>query len=61
MAFVTSAVANPWSGSHLSMNENKKKSIGLDKFVIRLSFGLEDVDDLISDIDRAFLCAKSVN
>lgn len=61
MASVTSAVANPWNGSHLSMNEDEKKSIGLDEFVIRLSFGLEDVDDLIDDIDRAFLCAESVN
>ncbi|MBO1345949.1 MAG: PLP-dependent transferase [Hormoscilla sp. GUM202] len=61
MASVTSAVANPWTGSHLSMSEDEKRSIGLDEFVIRLSFGLEDVDDLISDIEKAFSLAESVN
>jgi cystathionine gamma-lyase/cystathionine gamma-lyase/homocysteine desulfhydrase len=54
MASVTSAVANPWTGSHLSMSEDEKRSIGLDEFIVRLSFGLEDVDDLINDIERAF-------
>ncbi|KHD11835.1 hypothetical protein PN36_15015 [Candidatus Thiomargarita nelsonii] len=54
MASVASAVANPFNGSHLSMSEAERNDIGLDEFVIRLSIGLEEVDDLVADLDFAF-------
>lgn len=53
MASVASAVANPFNGSHLSMSAEEKNKIGLDEFVIRLSIGLESVDDLIFDLDNS--------
>ena len=54
MASVASAVANPFYGSHLSMSPEEKERIGLDEFVVRLSIGLEEPDDLIADLEQAF-------
>ena len=31
----------------------EKKVLGINKNLIRISVGLEDVDDIISDIDKA--------
>lgn len=54
MACVTSMVAQPFTGSHASMNECEKEKMGLSKNLIRFSFGLEDIDDLKNDILQAF-------
>lgn len=54
MACVTSMVAQPFTGSHASMNELEKQKMGLTKNLIRFSFGLEDVEDLKTDITQAF-------
>lgn len=54
MACVTSMVAQPFTGSHASMNEYEKEKMGLSKSLIRFSFGLEDIDDLKNDILQAF-------
>ena len=40
MACISSMVAQPYTGSHASMDSNEKESMGLDKSLIRLSFGL---------------------
>lgn len=53
MACVTSMVAQPFSGSHASMCDEEKIEMGLDKSLVRLSFGLEDVNDLKNDIAQA--------
>jgi cystathionine gamma-lyase/cystathionine gamma-lyase/homocysteine desulfhydrase len=53
MASVASAVANPYNGSHLSMTPEEKAKISLDEFVVRLSIGLENPDDLIADLEKA--------
>lgn len=39
--------------SHASMNEESRKKAGITDDLIRLSVGLEDVDDLIEDLDCA--------
>ena len=54
MACVTSMVAQPFSGSHASMCDEEKEEMGLDKSLVRLSFGLEDVTDLTADLSQAF-------
>jgi len=54
MACVTSMVAQPYTGSHASMTDNEKQQMGLNKGLIRLSFGLEDVKDLKQDLKNAF-------
>ena len=53
MACVTSMVAQPYTGSHASMNDEEKASIGLGRELVRLSFGLECPDDLCADLANA--------
>lgn len=60
MACVTSMIAQPFTGSHASMNEEEKEKMGLSKNLIRFSFGLEDIDDLKTDILQAFDCIENV-
>ncbi len=50
MACVTSMIAQPFSGSHASMEYSERHEMGLDERLVRLSFGLEDVQDLMSDL-----------
>lgn len=54
MACVTSMVAQPYTGSHASMSEAEKAEMGLGRQLVRLCFGLEDVDDLKKDLTQAF-------
>ncbi len=58
LASVGSAVAVPYTGSHLSMTEVEKARIGLDRSLIRLSIGIESGDDLIADINSAIAQAQ---
>ena len=54
MAAVTSMVAQPFTGSHASLDEREKAAMGLDQGHIRLCFGLEDPEDLKQDLRAAF-------
>ncbi len=54
MAAVTSMVAQPFTGSHASMNSEEKYLMKLDEGLVRLCFGLEDIDDLKTDLSAAF-------
>ncbi|MCP5048394.1 MAG: PLP-dependent transferase [bacterium] len=54
MAAVTSMVAQPFTGSHASMTSEEKDSVGLGENLVRLCFGLEDIDDLKEDLLSAF-------
>lgn len=54
MACVTSMVAQPYTGSHASMENCEKEDMGLTPCTIRLSFGLEDAEDLIEDLKQSF-------
>jgi cystathionine gamma-lyase/cystathionine gamma-lyase/homocysteine desulfhydrase len=53
MAAVTSTVAQPYTGSHASLTEQEKEAIGLSPQLIRLCFGLEEPDDLVTDLATA--------
>jgi cystathionine beta-lyase/cystathionine gamma-synthase len=54
LATVTSAVAIPYTGSHLSMTDEEKAGIGLGKDLVRLSLGIEAATDLVADLKQAF-------
>ena len=55
MACVSSMVAQPWSGSHASLCDSEKTAMGINTGLVRLCFGLENADDLIDDLEAAFL------
>ena len=49
-----SLVLHPSSTSHSQLNEEQQKAGGLTPDLIRLSIGIEHIDDIISDLERAF-------
>lgn len=56
MACVTSMIAQPYTGSHASLTDTEKRSMGITKNLIRLCFGLENSEDLFNDLLQAFNC-----
>jgi cystathionine gamma-lyase/cystathionine gamma-lyase/homocysteine desulfhydrase len=54
MACVTSMVAQPYSGSHASMNEEEKAQMKVTPKLVRLCFGFEDPNDIKNDLMGAF-------
>lgn len=50
---VESLVCHPSTMTHASIPENIRKAVGITDGLIRLSPGIEDVEDIISDLDRA--------
>lgn len=49
-----SLVLHPSSTSHSQLNEAQQKASGLTPDLIRLSIGIEHVDDIIGDLEQAF-------
>ena len=50
---VDSLVEHPATMSHASMPEDFRKKIGIGQNLVRLSVGLENIDDLIEDLEQA--------
>jgi cystathionine beta-lyase/cystathionine gamma-synthase len=50
---VESLVNHSWSMSHSSVPDEEKRELGLTEGIVRLSVGIEDVEDLISDLEQA--------
>ena len=50
---VESLVCHPASMTHASIPENIRNDLGITQGLVRLSVGIEDVNDLIGDIDQA--------
>ena len=48
-----SLVIHPASTTHQQLTPEEQESTGVTQDLIRLSIGLEDVDDIIADIDQA--------
>jgi cystathionine beta-lyase/cystathionine gamma-synthase len=54
---VESLIEHPASMTHASLPREDRLKIGLHDSLIRLSVGIEDIDDLIQDLDRALAVA----
>ena len=50
---VESLIGHPASMTHASIPREQRHSVGLTDSLVRLSVGVEDVDDLIADLDGA--------
>jgi cystathionine beta-lyase/cystathionine gamma-synthase len=50
---VESLIEQPWSMSHVTMNESARVEAGISPGTIRASVGIEHPDDLIQDLERA--------
>ena len=45
--------------THASVPEEQRKELGIDNSLIRLSVGIENLEDLIADVDKALTAAVS--
>jgi len=50
---VNSVISHPATMSHRTLTLEERKAIGLTDSLLRLSVGIEDINDLIEDLDRA--------
>jgi len=49
-----SLIIHPASTTHQQLDEQAQKTTGVTQDLIRLSVGLEDINDLIVDLESAF-------
>jgi len=56
---VDSLVTLPLYSSHAMISEEQREKMGVNDRLIRLSVGIENVDDLIADLEQAFAVASS--
>src|SRR5438128_1408733 len=54
---VESLVGHPASMTHASVPPERRRAMGLTDSLVRLSVGIEDVEDLIADLDQALAAA----
>jgi cystathionine gamma-lyase len=50
---VESLIEHPWTMTHLSMDEAVRRRVGITEDLIRISVGIEDVEDLRADLAQA--------
>ncbi|KSW11394.1 hypothetical protein CF15_00570 [Pyrodictium occultum] len=53
-----SLAAYPYESSHRDLSEEEKRRLGITPGLIRLSVGLEDPEDIISDLESALMKAR---
>lgn len=58
---VESLVAHPATMTHASMDEAARATAGIDDSLLRLSVGIEHVDDLVADLNAALDACASVS
>ncbi|MCK6607212.1 MAG: cystathionine gamma-synthase [Flavobacterium sp.] len=51
---VESLANHPALMTHASIPEDKRKEVGISDDLVRLSVGIEDIEDLLSDLEQAF-------
>jgi cystathionine beta-lyase/cystathionine gamma-synthase len=52
---VESLANHPALMTHASIPEDKRKEVGISDDLVRLSVGIEDIEDLLSDLNQAFM------
>jgi cystathionine beta-lyase/cystathionine gamma-synthase len=50
---VETLISHPATMTHAAIGVKGRKAIGLTDGLVRISAGIEDVDDLIADLDQA--------
>ena len=54
-----SLIIHPASTTHRQLTDEQRERAGAGPDVVRLSVGLEDVEDIIADLDQALGCRLS--
>ncbi len=50
---VESLISHPATMTHASVPPDKRESLGITDGLVRISVGIEDVEDIIEDLDQA--------
>jgi len=58
---VRSLVIHPGSTTHSQLTEQEQLSTGVHPGLVRLSVGLESVEDIVADLDSGFRAAKAAS
>jgi O-acetylhomoserine (thiol)-lyase len=53
-----SLACHPATTTHRQLNEEELKSAGVSEDMVRLSIGIEHIDDLIADLEQALSLYK---
>lgn len=53
-----SLIINPWTTTHEQLSDEEKIAAGVTKDLLRVSVGIENIDDLIADFEQAFAKLK---
>ncbi|HEX7096939.1 MAG TPA: PLP-dependent transferase, partial [Acidimicrobiales bacterium] len=56
---VRSLVIHPASTTHSQLTEEEQRSAGVEPGLVRLSVGLETIDDILADLDGGFRALKA--
>jgi cystathionine gamma-lyase len=56
---VESLIEHPAIMTHASVPPEQRKILGIDDGLIRLSVGIEHIDDLLADLEHAFSAVKA--
>ncbi len=51
---VESLISHPASMTHASVEQDRRAKLGITEGLIRLSCGVEEIDDLLADVEQAF-------
>jgi O-succinylhomoserine sulfhydrylase len=52
------ALTHPASTTHSKLSEDERQSVGITKELVRVSVGLEHIDDIIADVEQALTKSK---
>ncbi|HLT70179.1 MAG TPA: PLP-dependent transferase, partial [Acidimicrobiales bacterium] len=55
---VRSLAIHPATTTHSQLTEEEQLAAGVDPGLVRLSVGLESIDDIIADLEQGFAAAK---
>jgi len=55
---VRSLAIHPASTTHSQLTEEEQRSAGVEPGLVRLSVGIETIDDILADLDKGFAAAK---
>ena len=56
---VRSLAIHPASTTHSQLTDEEQLSTGVDPGLVRLSVGIESIDDILADLDAGFRAAKA--
>jgi O-acetylhomoserine/O-acetylserine sulfhydrylase len=51
---------HPWSTTHEQLSDEEKKASGVTPDLIRISVGIEHIDDIIQDFEQSFKAAGAL-